>query len=710
MPTHIQQFILTLGLLLLPVGTALAQADSDTDLGAIEVPRIQPSSCFGQSAIEEEQAWAVCEAMANNERVRARELSEQWLRDEPDSPAAHFTLAEILLEVEGNMPRTLYHLNQAEALTGYESQTEAYESDATQWHYLTLNQLAYVQQLMGDQRAALDYLDKINHIYDQDMEAFRSWPLIKLKQYDAAKESANRVLRSATRISDRARAWNALCAASLASLTPIESTNACYIAVDQSDTPNTETGSTTIVDLANASEVSLSLLQIDRAEAYLDRATAMTPYSIANPWIYKLYITMNQSRFDEARNALDQMLIWRESQRPIVNAMNRAEHYLVSADFLLLAGYAEDAAQLTAAALSEPDRNGSYSADDKQKESYAALVNMIANNMRYQIALEEAASENLFTGLSARIAAWRYRLDAWQAKRHAAALFADFDILRNRLRPYAPLDVHIPEWVEPEIVRLIGTGVVRNVLQQTLDAGAFQLNEGYYYAWLTEIAAVDGDRSLTLEAGAAALSLLPVQESLLRARLHARLAAAGWRQSDAADAANTTNVTDNADTNDTSATATAITNMNTATEHYIHALLLDPSIMRRLGLSLPVRVTTDDSAFSRLAESYLLRSPRFHRVTHAADGLWLDITTQPNLSACLKTPNGQTLSCHTMAADNNEDSRWNAQALSRQFQTSTFSLGYEISKAQRSILLGSNIVLSSQLDTQNKPQDNLLTQ
>ena len=72
--------------------------------------------------------------------------------------------------------------------------------------------------------------------------------------------------------------------------------------------------------------------------------------------------------------------------------MNRAEHFLASASFLLLAGYSEDAIKLTSTALNQPDRNGSYSADDAQKDSYAALVNMMANRTEYQIQLENSAT------------------------------------------------------------------------------------------------------------------------------------------------------------------------------------------------------------------------------------------------------------------------------------------------------------------------------
>ena len=52
------------------------------------------------------------------------------------------------------------------------------------------------------------------------------------------------------------------------------------------------------------------------------------------------------------------------------------------------------------------------------------------------------------------------------AQRDAASLFADFEVLQSRVRPYAPLDVHIPEWLEPELVALIGTGITTEVLDR----------------------------------------------------------------------------------------------------------------------------------------------------------------------------------------------------------------------------------------------------
>jgi len=420
------------------------------------------------------------------------------------------------------------------------------------------------------------------------------------------------------------------------------------------------------VYLSNASEVALSLLRIDEAEEYLNRATRyLNADSVANPWIYKLYLLMNQGRFDESREALSRMLVWREAQEPIVNVMNRAEHFLVTASFFLLAGYSKDAIKLTTTALNQPDRNGSYSADDAQKDSMAALVNMMANRLEYQIQLEKISTMDFFDSLSTRVDALSFQVSAWRSERRAAALFAEFDVLQNRLRPYAPLDVHIPEWIEPEIVGSIGTGVMRTIIEQANSNGAFMLNSGYYHAYKTEVAALDNDRDSVLREGAAALSQLPTQEVLLRARLAAQMGKMAWHNNEYAE---------------------ALTLFETAYQQ-------DPSILRRLSISLPVDITNDGAVFSDQVADYLAGSPRF---TQNPNGMSLEVSTSPDLSICLKTRTDIILSCYTMAAAESESSKWNAQQLTQMFHTQTFGLGYEISQAQRSILMGSSVILSSQ--------------
>lgn len=653
--------------LLLAPQSGLGQDDSG--LGDVQLPEQRLPLCFGFRDIQNPRALDVCDALNLDENVRARELSEQWLRDEPNNPAAQFALAEVLFTVEGNLPRALFHLNRAEELTGYSSLEEALDSGNVQWHYLTLSQLSYVHQLMGQQLLSLEYLDKIERIYGQDIESFRGWPLIKLKQYDEARASANRVLENSDDRMARARAWNTLCAAELASLQPIESMGACERSINEDEAIATQSGSVDTVYLTNASEVALSLLRMDEAEQYLDRATrTLNPDSVADPWVYKLYLLMSQGRFDEARQALDRMLVWRDQQEPIVNVMNRAEHFMVSADFLLLAGYVEDAVRLSGTALNQPDRNGSYSADDAQKDSYAALVHHIALETAYQLELERAATLPLLSRLQARLGAQALRLQAWRSGRRAASLFADTEVLQSRLRPYSPLDVHIPEWIEPHIVDLVGSGVVANTLNQARSNGAFQLNEGYFYSYRTEIAALQGKHEQVIAAGEQALAMLPDVEALVQARVSARMARAAWET-------------------DTTEFALRL---------YEQAIRLDPGILRRLGESLPVQISATNSETGEALSTMLLRSPRFEETSA---GLPLVIQDNGNPAACLNNQAGNPITCYTLdlsTLSGSETPEEVAAAFSLAFHSELFGLGYDISRAQRSRLLGSSVILSSQ--------------
>ena len=632
----------------------------------IKIEETSNQLCFGFSDIGDSRALEICDALELRENIKARELADKWVRNEPDSPAAQFALAEILATIEGNLPRALFHLIRAENLTDFKSIDAAFNSGQMQWHYLTLSQLSYVYQLMGDQLKSLEYLDKISSIYQLDVESSRGWPLIKLKQYEAARESAQRVLENSNNPIERARAWNTLCVVELASLAPAESTFACNQTIDEEGDISDQANDYDTVYLTNASEVALSLLQLQKAENYLDRATrVLNPDSVADPWIYKLFLTLSQGRFDEARDALGKMLIWREQQKPLVNVMNRAEHFLVSANFLMLAGYPEDAVNLSKAALNEPDRNGSYSADDAQKDAFAALVNMVANRIEYQIQLETLPGENFFESISNRLKMEVLSFNAWQAERQAASLLADSEVLQNRLRPYAPLDVHIPEWLESEIVNIMGTGVISAALEESKANGAFQLNEGYYHAYSTEITALNKNPVLTISAANQALTLLPQEEVLLRARVSARLGQAYW----------------------------ALNNHEEALNNYEDAYRKDPTILRRIETSIPVVFSNDGTDFSQIAEGYLKKSPRFFE---NANGFLIEIKTTPDLSVCLRSRALEILSCYHAIADEDQSSEWNARRMTNLFHQDTFGLGYQISKAQRSILLGSSVILSSQ--------------
>ena len=76
--------------ILIAANNGFAQDDDPLSLGNIEIPQAQRQLCFGFADVEDPQALAVCDALNLDLNVKARELSEQWVRSEPSSPAAQF--------------------------------------------------------------------------------------------------------------------------------------------------------------------------------------------------------------------------------------------------------------------------------------------------------------------------------------------------------------------------------------------------------------------------------------------------------------------------------------------------------------------------------------------------------------------------------------------------------------------------------------------
>ena len=645
----------------------LSIAAKGQDLTEIELPA--PEICFGLRTIVEPEALAVCSALDANLRIRARELAEQWLNSAPNSAAAHYTLAEVLLTVEGNVPRALFHLNQAETNSKIRSFDQMIEVSAEApfdakpetplWHYLTLNQLASVHQLIGNQEDSLRYLDALAEAYGVDLESYKGWPLIKLGRFEEARQSALRVLAAedVDRFSE-AQAWNTLCAVELSEPQENLSAPACDKALELDEAAQSDRQELSTVTLTNAAEVALSRLRVDQAESLIDRATRYpNPSSVSNPWIQKLYLTLAQGRFDDAQSALEQMLIWRNRQDPLIGVSNTAEHFLVSATFLLIAGYTEDAARLAESALNQPDRNGNFSADDAQKDAIAALLTTLAFRADYERQLEHAAAQEWQLRFSSVARAQLTRLAAWRAGRRAASLFANAEIMRDRLRPYAPLDVHIPEWMEPEIAKLLGAGVFDLLIEDAEIRGSFRGALGYKHVFETEAAALQEEFDRVISEGMLALSLLPSAEVLLRARVHWHLAHAYWSKGD---------------------TLMARSLLSTS-------LRQDPSLARRLGGNIPVTLSHDGSEFALALASKLAASPRFDATP---GGLALEIATT---SLCLRDSEGAVLSCYTPTPDELDPAK-----IAIEFQRRLFGIGVDLSKAQLSALMGASVVLRSQ--------------
>lgn len=151
------------------------------------------------------------------------------------------------------------------------------------------------------------------------------------------------------------------------------------------------------------------------------------------------------------------------------------------------------------------------------------------------------------------------------------------------LRPYLAGGVEAPEWVEPELIALLGPGVVTAALEIARREETLAEAEGYFLAAEAEVATLEGEHRRALELTDQALATLPSSEHLLRARL---LVLAGQ-------------------------SARKVGDLERSVNFFDLAMQVDPGAVRRHGASLPTAFYEAPGPVAAAAADYLRDSPRF---------------------------------------------------------------------------------------------------
>jgi len=295
--------------------------------------------------------------------------------------------------------------------------------------------------------------------------------------------------------------------------------------------------------------------------------------------------------------------------------------------------------------------------------SAAALLDRIANRTAAESQSEAASWLPFWQALAAQADALRLRVRAWWSGRRAAVLFADDRILRSRIRPYAPGYVMIPEWIELDLVDVLGPGVMAAALADARAAGADGAERPYHLAFEAEIAFEQARHRDALDLAETALQTLPGSEVLLRARVGAAAAQA----------------------------ALAIGERGRAAALFDIALQSDPGVLRRLGAALPCRFEAAGGDVAREALGHLRASPRF---TEGA-GFLVEVTgSGDRSSACLIGPQASVLACAHVSPRAGESSDDTARRLARRFHEVAFAPRIDLTQADLRSLAGSTAVAS----------------
>lgn len=501
-------------------------------------------------------------AAQNREYVTARTLADAALNADASSVRAHYLMGLAQHLGEGNLPKALFHLERAEQLfiSTYGEQPTLGSSPWRVFHR-TMSELIYVHGEMDHHREKILYVDLLQDRLQIDYEPLKAWPMLKLGRYEEARAIAERAA-NAEEPWYRAVGLTALCAVESEQRNRALAYEACIAAAERVRRSATDGA----IELSNAGAAAEEMFRFDEAERYyLDSARRPSEGSV-NPWGRLVRLYLRQGRFAEAVSAWRQMRSYRAG-RPgsYLDQQDQSEADLIGASVLLIAGKAEEAERITRRTVNRPDRQGTSSAATEQNEAGAAITDYVAKLTQARHLEEEAAIAPWKEAIGLRVDALVMRFDAWVVSRTAAQVLADRDRLVASLRPEVPGSVELPTWLDAEIIRVVGPGVAMAALQQarreeTLEA---RLAEQIFLPLEAEAAYRAGDEETAIVKAEAALAILPPSEAMLRARVAAVAQAAARDEG----------------------------RYEEALAFLRLVLTTDPQVLRRLGMTLPVRLT-----------------------------------------------------------------------------------------------------------------------
>jgi tetratricopeptide (TPR) repeat protein len=207
----------------------------------------------------------------------------------------------------------------------------------------------------------------------------------------------------------------------------------------------------------------------------------------------------------------------------------------------------------------------------------------------------------------------------------------------------------------------VGAGPARAAIAVARKQDARSQAGAYYDAFEAEAAFLAGDTREAERLFARGLGALPQAEQLLRARAFALLASLKLQRGD----------------------------VSGALRDFERTLQIDPSVLRRLGLSLPVRVRAGADAVSEAFASGLGRSPRFELGDR---GFVIDVRADlAQGRACLVGASGAELACGSASAQTNDGADALARKLLDDFHERVFAPQVDLSQVDANSLDGTNL-------------------
>lgn len=604
----------------------------------------------------EEAAYALIQG--SPQFVKARAAAEAILERQPDSFVALHVLAFVHQWGEANLPRAYFLASKARAVLERRWGPDIPASGPWRWHARVLRQLIDITRQMDRDEEALELLALRDRHYDPDLAVEYGWPLMKLGRMAEARARMAEALQSPDP-DDRLTALNTWGAIEDEAGNAEESYRIFARLVEEVRAAKLKMEVTFLRNLGEAAE---ELGRFDEAERHFREAVRhFDGETYSNPWEDLATLYMRQGRYPEALAAVREMHAWAHANPPYLDQQSWADRQTITAALLAEAGFVTEGLDLARRVARRPDRRGGTSVHRDQSEAGQLVLLCGLLRLETERLAEEASWSSPWA--AARLTMRRLSLlpRAWAAGRRAAALTVGKRRLAPSLRFFAAGGIDVLPWLTPELVRLVGPGVVESeaarLLQRTDQAS---LRERPYLLLLAgEARLARGSSAAARGALEEALATLPRSEAMLQARAWALLGAAASREGRPAAAA----------------------------EAFQQALQRHPGVLRTLGLAVPVRISAAPDPASQRAGRALASSPRF-----ADRGRGLSLELGPHGSrhrATLLGRDGTVLAEALVPAQ--ADPRATARALCEELHRRAFALPLDLSQTDVTSLQGGTL-------------------
>ena len=563
------------------------------------------------------------ELLEKNRLVTARRLAEKVLADNLESMMGHYVLGRVLHEADGSLARAMYHLGHAREI--YEMTYKVHPREASspwQFHRELLFSIQKLAAQMEQYKYQLKILDYYDALYNPDLIAEHAWPLMRLSRFDEARRYAKKAIKLKD-AQQRSLGLNTMCAIEGEARTRKRYLKACMAALrnarrEEAGRPaiDKKHESTLAIHAYNAAQAARTAMDAKKAEELAIEGTSRLTFSPANPWRFLTRLYTDQGRLNDAIRALREMQSWRTKQPPHVRVQARAETDVAFATVLLVAARTDIALPVVDRALARPDRRGLSSVSPEQTMGAHALLRRAMRLSHAELLAERASWSGSGRPLRRTYSRAERALLSRVDSMRIVNVLTDEKRLLDTFRVFSRGGIEpVPVWLLGDLVEVLGPGVVSVVLRKVRKLDKDPRVKPYLDALEADVALARGDEDAAIRLARQASRRLPRNEALLRARM----AAVGARAAQQAG------------------------NSALQLKLLARAMQIDPSVVRRMGLSLPVTIVAGSGGAAQMARQLLSRSPRLDA---GRRGFKLVIKGRGRgLQACLRGPHGALLSC-----------------------------------------------------------------